>query len=792
MTLGATKYVGQRIARREDPRFLTGRSCYVDDIRLPATVHAAFVRNPHAHAEIAAIRTDRAASHPGVAGILTSEEAVRLTAPIRCDSLSPGWKGTDWPILAWPRARFFGQAVAVVAAIDRYVAEDAAELVEVDYGPRPAVVGAEAAVEPGSPLVYETWGDNLFLDRRAAFGDVEGAFAEADLIWERTYRTPRQTALPLEGRGCVADYDTATGSLTLYSATQIPHLTRTGLADILGLPEHSVRVIAPDIGGGFGVKATLVPEEAAICLLAMRLGRPVKWIEDPHEALTASNHAREHVHHVKVAVKHDGTILAIKADILVDAGAYSMWPFTASMEAGIAANMIPGPYRVRNYEFRARTVATNKCPLGPYRGIARPSAGFTIERALDDIGRRLGVDPIEIRLKNYIPDDAHPYTLVTGLTCDSASLQASLKKAAEAVGYREFRREQELARAHGRYLGIGFGSYIEQTAHTASEFARRGMPIVFGYEAVSVSVDPSGKVTVDSSFHSHGQGHETSFAQVVAERLGVALADVRVQFGDTRSAPHGMGTFSARGAVLGGGAAWKAAEVVRGTLLRIAAHAMEASPDDLELSEGIVQVKGSPQHRMTVAQLARLAYHRTDKLPPGLAPAELSSTQSYDAAPGTGAWANAAHAAVVEVDIDTGFVRLLRYVAVEDCGKIINPLIVDGQVHGGCAQGIGGALLEELVYDESGQMLSQTLMEYLLPSACDVPAIEVHHLETPSPFTIGGFKGTGEGGAIAPFAALGNAVSDALAPLGVSIDALPLAPDRVRRAIEQRPVEVTP
>jgi carbon-monoxide dehydrogenase large subunit len=482
----------------------------------------------------------------------------------------------------------------------------------------------------------------------------------------------------------------------------------------------------------------------------------------------------------------------MRADVLVDAGAYSVWPWTATMDAGMAANMIVGPYRVPAYEARVRAVATNKCPLGPYRGVGRPSAAFTIERALDDVGRALGIDPVEMRRRNYVPDDAYPYTAVTGLIYDSASLVASLDKAREAVGYDAFRREQAAARAEGRHLGIGFGTYLEQTAHATTEFVKRGVPIVFGYDSVSVSLDPSGKVTVDSSLHSHGQGHETTFAQIVAERLGVPISDVRVRFGDTQSAPYGMGTFASRSAVLGGGAAWKAADVVRGNVLKVAANVMEAAVGDLEIVDGVIQVTGSPAHRMRVGEIARLAFHRPEKLPPGLMPADLSCTQSYDAPPGHGTFTNSAHAAIVEVDARTGFVKILRYVVVEDCGTMINPLIVDGQVHGGTAQGIGGAMLEHLVYDENGQMLSQTLMEYLLPSATDVPAIEVHHMATPSPFTVGGFKGMGEGGAIAPLPALANAVSDALAPLGVSVDSLPLSPERILDLIRSARAGATP
>jgi carbon-monoxide dehydrogenase large subunit len=789
-TLGATKYIGQRITRREDRRFLTGRTSYVDDVRLPRTVYAAFVRSPHAHAEITAVRTERALAQRGVAGVLTSEEAVKAARPIRCDSTFPEWKGTEFPVLAWPRVRFVGEAVAVVAAADRYAAEDAAELIDVEYRPLPPVADLERAAEPGSPLIHEAWGDNLFIDRKGKVGDVDGAFAQAEVVLEKTYRTHRHTGFPMEGRACVADYNPATGVLTFYSATQIPHLVRTGIADSLGLPESNVRVIAPDVGGGFGIKAHLFPEEVALALLSMRLGRPVKWVEDTREHLTACIHAREHVHRVKIAAKRDGTVLGIKADLLVDAGAYSVWPWTASMDVGMAANMILGPYKVRSYEFRARAVATNKCPLGPYRGVGRPSAAFTIERAMDDLARMLGLDPVDIRLKNYVPDDGYPYTTATGMIYDSASLQASLRKAVEAAGYADFRREQARARAEGRYLGLGIGSYIEQTAHATNEFIKRGVPIVFGYDSVCVSVDPGGKVSVDSSLHSHGQGHETTFAQIVAERLGVPIEDVRVRFGDTQSAPYGMGTFASRSAVLGGGAAWKAADVVRANLLKIAANMLEVSADDLEVAGGVVSVKGSPQHRLTVKEVARAAYHRPEKIPAGLLPADLTSIQSYDAPPGYGTWTNSAHVAIVEVDPQTGVVKLLRYVVVEDCGTMINPLIVDGQVQGGVAQGIGGALMEHLVYDENGQFLSPTLMEYLLPTAQIIPTIEVHHVTTPSPFTIGGIKGMGEGGAIAPLPALANAVTDALAPLGVAVDALPLSPERVRALVEAAPAGV--
>jgi len=783
MTLGVTKYIGARVPRREDHRFLTGTGRYVADIALPRMVAAAFVRSPHAHAEVKVVRAERAVRRPGVLAVLTGEEAAHAAQPIRGDLTLAGWKRSEFPVLAWPRVRFAGEAVVAVAAADRYAAEDAAEQVAVEYAPLPPVTDVERAVEPAAPLLRPEWGDNVFLERQFTVGDVEGAFAAADLVWEETYRTHRYTAFPMELRGCLADYEPVGRSLTFYTSTQIPHLMRTQLADVLGLAENRVRVVAPDVGGGFGIKAHLFPEEVAVCLLAMRLGRPVRWIEDVREHLQASTHAHQHVHRVKVAARRDGTLLAIQGDILVDCGAYSCWPESSAAEANQASRVLPGGYKVRNVRMRARSVATNKCPIGAYRGVGRPSATFTMERVIEDIARRLGLDPVEIRRKNYVQDDEYPYTTATELTYDSASLVGSLEKVAEAIGYDAFRREQARARAQGRYVGIGFGSFIEQTAHTTVEYAKRGNPIVRGYDSVCVSLDPSGKVTVESSLHSHGQGHETSFAQVVAERLGVRLEDVRVRFGDTQSAPYGMGTYASRSATIGGGAAWKAAEAVRRPLLTVAAVLMEANAADLEIAEGVIRVAGSPQRRITVADVARTVYHRPDKVPPGVQAADLTSLQNYDAAPGTGTFANSIHAAIVEVDVASGVVKILRYVVVEDCGTMINPMIVDGQLHGGAAQGIGGALLEHLVYDEAGQMLSQSLMEYLLPGAPEIPPIETHHLTTPSPFTLGGFKGMGEGGAIAPLATLANAVTDALAPLGVAVTELPLSPERVHRLI---------
>jgi carbon-monoxide dehydrogenase large subunit len=777
------RFVGQAVRRLEDPRFLRGGAQYVDNLDLPRALHVAFVRSPHARARLRALDLARARRHPGFIAALTGNDASALAAPIRCDSSYPEFKGADWPVLAAGEVRFAGEAVAAVVAADRYLAEDVAELVDVEYEPTTAVVTLEQALAPDTAPVHPEWHDNLFLDRVRSAGDIGAALRTADFVFEGTYQVHRHTAFPLEPRACAAAYAHATGTLTLYSSTQIPHLLRTGLADILHIPEHRIRVVAPDVGGGFGAKGQLFPEEVVIALLAMRLGRPVKWVEDHRENLSASVHARDHRHHVTLALKRDGALLGVKADVLVDVGAYSVYPWTAAQDGGIAAAMIGAPYAFHHFHTRIRCVATNKCPLGAYRGVGRPAAAFTIERALDDAARALGLDPVGIRLRNHVPDDAYPYHHANGHVYDNASLVAALRKAATAVDYEQFRLEQAEARRRGRHLGIGFATYIEQTGHTL-EMAKRGTPVAFAYESARVALDPSGTVTVQTSMHSEGQSHETTFAQIAADRLGVPLDHVRVEFGDTASAPYGMGTFASRGAVVGGGAVWQAADAVRESIGRLAGYLMEASPDDLVVRDGIASVKGSPDRAMSVAALARVALHRPERLPPGLTAADFASTRSYDAHPGTGAWSNAVHVAIVEVDDLTGVVTLCRYVVVEDCGTIINPLVVDGQIYGGVAQGIGGALLEQLVYDDTGQLLSQTMMEYLVPSAQEIPSIEVHHLATPSPYTLGGIKGTGEGGAIGPMAALGNAVTDALTPLGVAVHSLPLTPDRVLAMIE--------
>jgi aerobic carbon-monoxide dehydrogenase large subunit len=778
------KLFGARVKRVEDPRFLTGRARYVDDIALDGMLHIAFVRSTMAHADVTEVDVTAALALPGVHAVLTGEDLVGRARPITCNSLYPSWQPTAYPALAQGRVRFVGEAIAAVVADSRYIAEDAADLVAVSYEPLEVLSTIEGAIRPDAIRLHDGWEDNCFVKRHVKIGDPDGVFTAAHGVLELDLISNRHSGIPLECCGCIAQHDWADDSLTLWTSSQIPHLVRTGLADALEMPENRIRVVAPDVGGGYGIKGHLFPEEIVASVLAKQLGRPVKWIEDRREHLLASIHAREHHHHLEVAYEADGTVTAVRARIYVDCGAYSVYPWTSTMDTGMALGILPGPYRIRHYECHGYSVTTNKCPLGPYRGVSRPAACFSIERAMDAVASALGMDPLDVRRKNVLQSDDFPYESVTGLVYDSGSMAEALERVLELAEVDELRRRQAEARAEGRLLGIGFAHYTEQTAHTTTEFIKRGVPIIFGYDSATVRMDPSGQVLVQVSTHSHGQGHETTYAQIVADALAIPLEHVRVQFGDTSATPYGHGTFASRSAVLAGGASHRASGKIRDLLLAFAAKELEADPVDLELRDGQISVKGSPDRGVAIADLARWTYHRPEKLPQGMEPM-LEATSTYDADPGTGTFANAAQLALVEVDPDTGGVKTLGFWVVEDCGRMINPLVVDGQVHGGVAQGLGGALLEELVYDEDGQLHTTTLMDYLLPGATDVPPIVVRHLETPSPFTILGMKGMGEGGAIGPGPALAAAVEDALRPIGsVFVNELPLTPERVRRFVE--------
>lgn len=775
MRVHADKAVGARQPRNEDRRHLSGQGSYVADISLPLMQEVHFVRSQVAHGRLVGVEVPTGTR--GTSSFLAADlDAV--AAPIVAVAATPGFKASEYVLLARDKVRFVGEAIAMVIAPTRAEAEDLGEEVEVDIDLLPAVVDPLAALDAASPRLHEHWDDNRFVTIDGDFGDVDAARAEAAVSVQRTYSMSRQSGVPLEARGCVAYYDGRLDQLVLYSSTQFPHVIRSVLAQQLGMEERNLRVVAPDVGGGFGIKNNLYPEEVALAALALLVDHPVRWIEDRYEHLVASAQAREHRYEVTAHSSAEGDLLGVEVDLVVNAGAYSVWPWTAAMEAGMACGIVPGPYRLRNYRYRATTVATNKAPLGPYRGVARPGACFAIERTIDEMALALGLEARDVRERNMVPPEEFPYTSVTGKVYDSGDFAATVRAASDLIDHDGVRARQAQIRP-GRRIGIGYASYTEQTAHGTAEWASRGLPVVFGFESATVIIDPSGGITVKVGIQSHGQGLETSLAQVVTEVFDVDPSRVSVVHGDTDTAPYGMGTFASRSMVMAGGATYKACEMLVPKIKAVAANLIGCDPDGLELAGG--EVIG-PAGSVTLAEVASAAYLHMERLPEDLDPC-LEVTYRYRPSVETGAFAASTHAVVVEVDVDTGAVHLLDYAVAEDCGKVVNPMIVDGQIHGGVAQGIGTALLEESIFDDEGQPKTTSFMDYLLPGATEVPDMKIAHLETLSPFTVMGMKGMGEGGAISPPAAIANAVTDALHDLGVSICETPITPERVWLAL---------
>jgi carbon-monoxide dehydrogenase large subunit len=694
---------------------------------------------------------------------------------IRARSALPGYVETEQPLLAGPIVRHVGEAVAAVVATDSYQAEDAAARVAVEYEPRPAAVDVLDATRTGAPLVHDAARGNRFLSRRFEQGDVETALARSAIVIERAFRTNRQCAAPLEGRAGVADWRAAEEKLTLWSSTQVPHLARHLLAELLELPENRVRVVAGDVGGGFGVKAVLYPEDVLLCVLAMSLGRPVKWVERRREAMLASAHARDHHYAVRAGFDDGGRLLALDVRATCNAGAYSVFPWTAGIEALMAGGLLTGPYKLDHYRCDVEAVATHTTPAGPYRGVSRPATTFVMERVLELGARALDIDPVQIRRVNLVGPRDLPYKAPTRLVHDSPTYPVCLDKVVEGIGYDAFRKEQTRLRAEGRYVGVGFAVYNELTGLGQAASAGPRMPFRTGHEGATVRMDPSGAVTVLAGVTSQGQGLETTVAQLAASELGLPVERVRVVLGDTDATPFGLGAFASRQAVIGGGAVVLAARAVRDKLMRIAAHTLEAAVEDLELADARVLVKGAPGREVTLSALARIAHLETQRLPSDLDPG-LDATRFYD--PIRGTFAAGAQAAIVEVEPETGTITIRKYVCVEDTGRVINPRIVEGQVQGAIAQGIGGALTEQLVYDEAGQLLTGGFMEYAIPTAATVPPLDIDHIEEPAANLIG-VRGVGEGGTLGPAAALANAVADALSPFGVEPTELPLTAPRL-------------
>lgn len=773
------RWIGAPVRRLEDPRLLTGAAAFVDDLRRRRMLHVAFVRSSFAAARIARIADDDALRVPGVQAVWTAGNlrgATGLTAVLEL----PEFRPTEMPLLARDVVRHLGEPIAMVLADSLAAAEDGAEAVAIELEPIPAIASVEEALREGAPLVHAELPDNRLLEvPMYEDPELDAVLDGAPHLVEATFTTGRVTAAPMEGRASLAEWDTREERLVLYISHQIPHLVRTAVADCLGFPEHRIRVVTQDVGGGFGLKCVVGREEVLVSAAAIRLRRPVKWVESRQENLASSFHGHEQRHAVRAAFDADGVLLGLEADISCDVGAYACYPFTCGVEPLMAATEMPGPYRLHRYRATARAVATNKAPTAPYRGVSRPQITLVMERVMDKASRLVGIDPVEIRRRNLIADDEFPYRGVSGLVYDRGSYRESLERCAEALEHGSWLARQAAARREGRLLGLGFSCFSERTAYGTPAFAARRMRITPGYERADIRMDPSGGVTVAVGTLSHGQGHQTTLAQIVADELGTRPEMVRVVQGDTDVAPYGWGTFASRSLVIGGGAVKRAAGALADRLRRIGAHLLEAAPEDVELRGGQVRLRGSPDRGVEIREVARIAHHGAHRLPPG-EEGGLQASATFDP-PGT--FSNATHGAVVEVDAETGDVRVRRYVVVEDCGVVINPMVVDGQVHGGVAQGIGAALYEQLVYDEEGQLLTSSLTNYLVPSAAEIPSVEIHHLETPSEASETGAKGMGEGGTIGAVAAIANAVNDALAHLGAGIDAVPITPERVLAAI---------
>ena len=781
MASTSTGFIGRSVKPDKSSRFITGNGMYVSDIRLPNMLHAALLRSMHAHARIRAVDVKEALRLDGVVGVWTGREIEGRISPFPesfeihparwLEGVKPVLQGPRPTALAQEKVHYVGEPVAIIVAEDRPKAEDAIDAIVVEYEGLPVVVDPEESLQPRATLVHEGSNNNVVFSFRIEKGNVDGALGAAPYTLRERFRHHRYCAAPLEGRGVVAWVEPKTNILTVWSSTQMPHLVRRQIAAQLSLPEETVRVIAPDIGGGFGPKVFVYPEEILVPFLALQLGCPVKWIEDRTEHFISTAHGRDQLHDVECAFDEEGHILAFRDRFLLDNGAYNPMGLT---DAYNTAAHLQGPYKVPALSISGTCVSTNKVPNAPYRGAGRPEAVFVMERCIDSIAARLRLDPAEVRRRNFVQPDEMPYHAGIlyrdgePIRYDSGNYPETLTRALEAAGYDELRRRQQGLRQRGRYLGVGIGCYVEGTG-------------VGSFEGARVRIDTSGQLIIATGATGHGQGHETVFAQIAADLWGVTPDKVSLVEGDTASIPFGCGTFGSRSTVNVGSAIYGASARLKEKVVRLAAHILEANPDDLELGDGKVFIRGLPQRALSFSELARAAVPGwASKLPAGLEPG-LEATFYF--VPPTVTWANAAHVAVIEVEIDTGIIKLLDYVVSHDAGKLINPLLVDGQIHGGVAQGIGAALYEEIAYDQNGQLLSGSFVNYLLPGAMEVPNIKTVHLESPSPLNPLGVKGLGEGGAIAPPAAIANALADALLPFTVRVNEIPLSPNRVMELV---------
>ncbi len=763
-----SKLVGARVKRREDPSLIRGLGEYVDDVKLADTLHAAILRSPHAHARIKIIDVSAARQLAGVVAVFTGAELKDQIGTIPTTADNPTLRIPKHYVLAVDRVCYVGEGVAVVVAADRYTARDALDLIQVEYEPLPVVIDAEKALTAGSPVIHSEWPDNIAFSWQQAQGNVARAFKRADKIVKQRLVHQRLAPVALEPRGVLARYVADSKALTVWSSTQIPHLLKTHLAQMLKLNEDHVRVIAPEVGGGFGSKLNVYAEEALLGYLALTLNRPVKWIEERWENFQATIHGRGQVGEVEAAVKKDGTILGLRYKVVADIGAYHQL-FTPAIPQ-FTGLMLSGCYKIPAIGIELRAAFTNKMSTDAYRGAGRPEATFVIERLMDRVAQELKLDPVKVRQKNFPKSTEFPFKTATGLSYDSGNYKLALTKALKLANYEKLRREQKRLRSRGRYLGVGVSTYVEICA----------MGPGF-WEYGKVEVEQSGKVNVYSGASPHGQGQKTSFAQIVADQLGVELDDINVIHGDTASVAKGIGTFGSRATAVGGIAVYQAAEKVKEQARELAAHILEVDADDLLFSDGRFSVKGVPRKALTIQQIARQA-RAAKNLPANLSP-ELAADSTFE--PSNFTFPFGTHICVVEIDAQTGRLEIQKYIAVDDCGKVINPLLVDGQVQGGIVQGLGQALFEEVLYDDNGQLMTGSLMDYAVPRAADLPRLKLARTETPTPVNPLGIKGIGEAGTIGSTPAVVSAVIDALAPFGVSHIDMPLTPQKIWRLCQR-------
>jgi carbon-monoxide dehydrogenase large subunit len=770
---GPGRWIGASLLRKEDNRHLLGASTFVADVRIPGMQDIAFVRSQSAHARVMGIDKPAGFEHR----IYTLADL----GEIHCLDAGPemaSFRTVPYPPLAGDRVRFVGQTVAACIAPTRAEAEDLAQQVTLDADELPPVLDAVAAIKPGGTTLFDGWPDNAFIHATIAEGDI-ASLADAPVQMRRQFKMNRQATAPLETRGVVAYWDHRLDELVVYSSTQGPHVMRLGIAGTLGLPEHKLRVVAPDVGGGFGGKNRLMPEEIAVAAIALKCGHPVRWIEDRREHLIASVHAREHYYDFTLFAEKTGRVLGLKGELFVDAGAYALWPSGPYMESSMAARNLPGPYRIEHLHVETHTVATNKAPLGPYRGVARPGACFAIERAMDELAHELGMDPVELRRINLVRASDMPYRTIGGLTLDTGDYPGALEAVVDMVDLPAVRARQRQGEADGRRIGVGFAVYTEQSGHGTLEWTKRKSRVVPGYESATVRMLPDGTVHVMVGILNHGQGLETTLAQIAAHELGLDPAQISIRHGDTNATPFGFGTFASRSIVFSGGAVAQASAILAHKLRTIGAHLLQAPVESVSIRGGAVHAGVAS---VPLGEVARAANIRPEMLPTNVSPG-LEITATYEPPDSGGVFSYGVHAAVVAADPDTGVVEILRYAVAEDCGTMINPMIVDGQIIGGIAQGIGTALYEESPYDAAGEPLATTFGDYMMPCAPEIPRIAIRHFVSPAQNTQHGVKGMGEGGAIAPPATIANALSDAFRDIGARFSETPMTPRRVSEAV---------